>query len=86
MTKVVFRKFKQDGDIIALFSEEIWSRQGYTIASYMHVGQHSGADYDHVVRITTPATESEYANLLNELKSVGYNDLRVMCKCRPNWK
>ena len=51
MTKVVSRKFKDNEDIIALFPEKIWNRQNYTISSYMHIGQHGDADYDHVIRV-----------------------------------
>lgn len=82
MTKVVFRKFKQGGDIIALFPEQV---NRLMIGSYMHVGQHSDADYDGVIAATTPAKESEYAELLAELKTIGYDDLRVMQKCRPKF-
>lgn len=80
--KVVFRKFS-DGDIIALLPNSLDTN--YTIASYMHVGQHSGADYDHVISKTKPAKESEYADLLNELVRVGYTNLRIMKKCRPKF-
>ena len=72
MTKVLFRKFLKDGDIIALFPEELWNPSDYSIASYMHVGQHGAADYDHIMRITTPANENEYADLLAELKRIGF--------------
>lgn len=82
MTKVVFRKFKQGGDIIALFPEQA---NRLMVGSYMHVGQHADADYDGVISATTPAKESEYAELLAELKSIGYDDLRVMQKCRPKY-
>lgn len=85
MTKVLFRKFRKGGEIIALFPEEIWNPGEYSIASYMHVGQHGAADYDHIIGTTTRATESEYACLLAELKSAGYDDLRIMKKCRPDY-
>jgi len=89
ITKVVFRKWKPvmmlncigDG-IIALFPEQL--DNGYTIGSYEHYGQHSAADYDHVISCSRPATPDEYKNLYNELESLGYN-LRVMKKCRPNF-
>ena len=42
-TDVVFRKFK-DGRIIALLPHEVCTHKG-DITSYMHVGQHSSADY-----------------------------------------
>lgn len=76
MTKVVFRKFKQGGDIIALFPEQV-NRENLMVGSYMHVGQHSDADYIGVIAATTPAKESEYAELLAELKRIGYGDLQI---------
>lgn len=84
MMKVLFRKFKQGGDIIALFPEQT-NRNNYMTGSYMHIGQHSDADYDSVISQTTPATESEYADLLAELIGIGYEELRVMKKCRPKY-
>lgn len=82
--KVLFRKFKQGGDIIALFPEQT-NRNDYTIASYMHIGQHSNADYDSVISQTIPAKEGEYVNLLTELKNIGYEDLQIMRKYRPKY-
>ncbi len=82
--KVLFRKFKRGGDIIALFPEQT-NRNNYTIASYMHIGQHSDADYDRVISQTTPAKEGEYADLLAELICIGYEDLRVIEKCKPKY-
>lgn len=82
MTKVIFRKFKQGGDIIALFPEQT---NRLMVGSYMHVGQHSDADYTRVIAVTTPASESEYAGLLAELKSIGYDDLQVMKRCKPKY-
>ena len=69
-TRVVFRKFK-DGDIIALFPE--LSEGGPLIESYMHIGQHSGADYSGCIAITKGATPEEYKDLQAELECVGYN-------------
>lgn len=84
-TKVVFRKFKQGDDIIALFPEQI-NRTNMMVGSYMHVGQHSDADYTGVIGATIPAKESEYADLLAELKSIGYDDLQIMKRCNPKFK
>lgn len=81
MTKVVFRKWKND-DIIALFPNAPWSRSGCAITSYMHVGQHGAADYAGVIADTSPAQENEYKDLLNELKAIGYTDLRVVQRYR----
>lgn len=82
--KVVFRKFKQGGDIIALFPEQT-NRNNYMIGSYMHIGQHSDADYDSVISQTSSAKKEEYADLLAELISIGYADIRVIKKCRPKY-
>lgn len=79
--KVIFRKFKQGGAIIALFPEQV-NRLNLMVGSYMHAGQHSDADYTGVIAATTPAKESEYAELLAELKQIGYNDLMVMKRCK----
>jgi len=77
ITEVIFRKFKTS-EIIALFPYVKDSR--YFVSSYMHIGQHSGADYQHVIQTTKPATESEYMDLYNKLtKQIGYN-LKVIKK------
>ena len=73
-TKVIFRKYP-DGSIIALFPEEKWNRMG-NCASYMHVGQHGPADYQHVVASTKPAKPHEYEDLKRELQDLGYG-LRI---------
>jgi hypothetical protein len=69
-TKVIFRKFKDNGDIIAIFPDEPWSNG--LCASYMHVGQHSGAS-PNIMHETLPATPDEYATLKRELESIGYS-------------
>jgi hypothetical protein len=71
-TKVIFRKFS-DGDIIALFPEIVANARG-DCESYMHIGQHSGADYFHIISTTELATPEEYEGLRAELTDyVGYN-------------
>ena len=77
MTKVIFRKFR-NGEVIALFPQEPATRDGWECMSYMHVGQHGGAD-PFIVNDTKSAMPWEYADLYNELKSIGYDDLAV-CK------
>lgn len=69
-TEVVFRKY-QDGEIIALFPYEIWS--GYLVSSYMITGEHGGADYDHIISTTKPASPEEYDSMKNLLENRGYN-------------
>jgi len=69
---VIFRKFKSDGSIIALFPYEIDNRIGHC-NSYMHIGQHSGADYDGLIECTVLATPEEYSDLSRELSVIGYS-------------
>lgn len=77
MTKVIFRKFK-NGEVIALFPQEPATRDGWECMSYMHIGQHGSAD-PNIVRRTKPAKWGEFVELLRELESIGYNDLKL-CK------
>lgn len=71
-TIVVFRKFKDLGDIVALFPYEIEYPDG-ACESYQHVGQHSAAHYTHCIAISRPATPAEYAPLKRELERIGYS-------------
>ena len=72
-TNVIFRKWKDDGQIIALFPHEDWNLEGNECASYMHIGQHSGCEYQFVLMQTVPATREEYDELYSELAHIGYN-------------
>lgn len=78
-TKVIFRKFKDGGDILALFPElpgaNSWLQFCY---SYQHIGQHGTASVG-IVSDTIPATPEEYAPLFKELESIGYN-LEIVSK------
>jgi len=71
VTKVVFRKFRDQGAeyVVALFPEIDWGREH--IASYMHVGQHGGALPGFVDELT-PAMPEEYMGLHEELLRIGY--------------
>jgi hypothetical protein len=78
-TIVVFRKWKDTGDVIALFpgiqSEPM---HAYNCQSYMHVGQHGAADYYEVMRATKPIrldpkAIADMQDLHEELTSLGYN-------------
>lgn len=71
-TKVIFRKWRDTGDVIAFFPAIASDRDGYFCQSYMHVGQHSSADYTACVRNTHPASPSEYASLKRELESAPF--------------
>lgn len=69
-TQVMFRLWK--GEIIALFPYIIADTKG-SVMSYMHVGQHGGADYDAIMKASQPATPTQMLPLYQELESVGYN-------------
>lgn len=72
VVNVIFRVM--DGDVIALFpdiAENYMGRKDYCV-SYAHIGQHSAADYHGCIMASRPATESEYASLARELKTIGY--------------
>lgn len=65
---VHFRKF-DDGDVIALWDDG----DGFGwISSYQHVGQHSHASDGLIIELAE-ATEDEYAPLMRELASIGYD-------------
>lgn len=82
ITEVVFRKLI-DGDIIALFPYIIDDQVG-NVQSYMHVGQHSAADYQATILQTKLATKSEYEELKDELENYcGYN-LKVIKRYNHN--
>ena len=74
-TPVIFRKW-HNGDIIALFPAMPGTNDPCTCGSYEHVGQHGAAFPDTVITVTTPAKPQEYAELLSELRAIGYDTLK----------
>lgn len=77
-TIVVFRKFKDTGEIIALFPEVPATNRPEHLMSYMHVGQHGTAHHGVVPDSTHPVHDpADYADLKRELESIGYTlDIR----------
>ena len=71
-TPVIFRKWKDDGTIMALFPYDLGTDSPYTCSSYEHVGQHGAADPRGCIQQTTPAKPAEYADLKAELEGLGY--------------
>lgn len=79
-TKVVF-KIEEDGEILAVFPH---SPEGdYRMTCYAHRGQHSCCSHLYALRLKNAKPE-QYQSLLQELKSIGYNDL-VVLKRLPNY-
>lgn len=82
-TPVIFRMW--EGEVIALFPTIPSSITIYgECQSYQHIGQHDGADFDGIMQHSRPATYTEYADLLIELVSIGYDDLAI-CKRAQRW-
>ena len=79
--RVTFRKWKDNGDVIAFFLDQ---PENLGCSSYMHVGQHGAAMYP-LRPQTVPATADEYAELFKELKAIGYDDLRIVKRGRINY-
>lgn len=53
-TKVIFRKWKDSGEIIAIFPESI-DKRTLKVSSYEHIGQHLDIDYNSIILSTIPA-------------------------------
>ncbi len=87
MTPVIFRKWSKSegGGIIALFPTELGTDDPYTSNSYEHVGQHGSADPVGLIQRTTAAKPAEYADLLAELESIGYDDLKIYQKLQSSF-
>jgi len=80
MTIVIFRRDTDGGEIVAFFPD-IPANSGYATC-YTPVGQHSSYSRSYFLDNTQPATPIEYAGLEAELRSIGYNDLKI-CKRHP---
>lgn len=79
-TKVIFKKDKDhNNEIVAIFPYIRWNSKREFIPAvvcYAHIGQHFGAEFDYGFGLET-ATESEYKDLLKELKGI-YNDTELV--------
>lgn len=76
-TRVIFRKFRSGGDIIALFPHLPGTNDPTTMSCYQHLGQHGAMGERAVAPLTVTAVPSEYGNLLAELKRVGYDEIDI---------
>ena len=80
IAKVLFRKDKSGdfkGSVTAIFPESwrdnTWVNPG-NIAGYVHVGQHCECSFSWYQKNTVKASPEEYADLLQELKSIYESD------------
>lgn len=75
---VIFKWEKgEHPQVCAFFPTLVGDMSPATMTSYAHVGQHSAACMDYV-RECKPAKPHEYADLLGELKAIGYDDLVII--------
>lgn len=77
---VIFRVWRDSGDVIALFPREPFDQAGRYCTSYMHVGQHGAASYHGVIQRTRPARPEEYQPLQRELESAPYHYWLIVCR------
>ena len=82
MVKVIFRKDKRDGEVIAFFPQ--FKANVGNLCSYVHMGQHGEASLDYYQTMTVPATEDEYKPLFDELTRI-YDDCTLVIKKRVNY-
>ena len=68
MEKVIFKLI--DNSVIALFPDLVWDSKG-SIASYMHIGQHGGAN-PQLIKDYPDASIEQFQDLKNELINIGY--------------
>jgi len=66
------------GTVFALFPHEVADHKGH-VNSYQHIGQHSGADYRGCIATSKLATPMQYADLIAEMESLGY-DINIVKK------
>ena len=71
-TLVIFRRWRDTGDIIALFPDLPSDAEGRFCDAYEQVGQHGDADYHGVVRVTLPVSIYDAEDLIAELTRIGY--------------
>jgi hypothetical protein len=74
VTPVIFRK--DAFGVIAVFPSMPGCDE-YEMTCYARIGQHSSCS-SAWYRTTKPACASEFADLLKELKQIGYDDLKIV--------
>lgn len=83
-TVVVFRKYRGNGELIAIFPLINANNDRACCQSYQHIGQHGTASYWLIGAYTVPAKEHEYRDLKKELESIGYN-LKIQKRVTKKW-
>ncbi len=90
VTPVFYRKViksPQAGDVIAVFPHDVFDAR-MNMASYMHIGQHSGCSNDFILEDTV-ATQSAcdvHGCMPQELETYGYDNLEEIPYDSMQWK
>lgn len=78
MIKVIFRKDKKSGEIIAILpqiaGDRFWSM---TCTSYAHMGQHGTTSFNYYYEGTRPATVQEFWSLFEEMQQIYDGQLQI---------
>lgn len=70
---VIFRRWNDTGDIVAIFPELPADDQGRFCVAHDELGQQIAAEYEQVMRDTTPVSPTEYGRFAHELTLLGYD-------------
>ena len=71
--RVVFRRWKDSGEVVAVFPEIPADAEGRQCVTYQCSVEYGAAEYFTLMRATTPAEPEEHADLAHELASLGYH-------------
>lgn len=74
---VIFRRWKDTGDVVAIFPEQPADDQGRYCLAHDELGQQIAAEYEQVMQDTTPVTAQEYGRFAHELTMLGYDLLPI---------
>lgn len=71
--KVLFRRDRENGEVIAVFPYLAGTNDPYTCTIYVHNGQHSSAPLHAMINTTDPCASPLTDDLHKELVRIGYN-------------
>lgn len=74
--KITFVK-TPDEEVCAVFVDEFWDSAKKGLTSYMHCGGHSWCSPS-ILKEWPLATEEEYQSLLEELNTIGYENIKII--------
>ena len=70
---VIFRRWNDTGDIVAIFPEQPADDQGRFCLAHDELGQQIAAEYEQIIQDTTPVSSPEYGRFAHELRLLGYD-------------